>query len=121
MNVDDPTVTDPDLYRVLWENDLVRVLEYRDAPGARTHPHDHPNSVMVTLTSFDRRLTTGGRTVDVTLDAGAAVWLAAQRHTGENVGTTPTHSVLVELKGAAAGSSGTDALGPSSIPMTHPA
>lgn len=112
MTSDDPTVTDPDLYRVLWENDAVRVLEYRDAPGARTHPHDHPDSVMVTLTSFDRRLTSGGETADVTLPAGAAVWLSAQNHSGENTGTTPTHTILVELKNPTASPRGARSLGP---------
>ena len=34
----DPTVTDPDKYRVVFENERVRVLEYRDDPGARTSP-----------------------------------------------------------------------------------
>jgi len=36
---DDPVITDPELYRVIFENDRVRVLDYRDAPGARTAPH----------------------------------------------------------------------------------
>ena len=36
MSSDDPTVTDPDLYRVIFENDRVRVLEYRDRPAAGT-------------------------------------------------------------------------------------
>jgi beta-alanine degradation protein BauB len=52
----DPTVTDPDKYAVLFENDRVPVLEYRDEPGARTSSHDHPGSVMVTLSGFERRL-----------------------------------------------------------------
>jgi quercetin dioxygenase-like cupin family protein len=52
----DPTISDPDKYRVVFENERVRVLEYRDAPGARTSPHDHPDSVMVTLSGFERRL-----------------------------------------------------------------
>jgi hypothetical protein len=29
----DPTVTDPDKYRVVFENEAVRVLEYRDDPA----------------------------------------------------------------------------------------
>jgi beta-alanine degradation protein BauB len=55
----DPTHTDPDKYRVVFENERVRVLEYRDEPGARTSPHDHPDSVMVTLSAFRRRLVRG--------------------------------------------------------------
>jgi beta-alanine degradation protein BauB len=51
----DPTSTDPTLYRVVFENDRVRVLEYRDRPGDRTHPHGHPDSLMLTLSSFSRQ------------------------------------------------------------------
>ena len=50
----DPTETNPDLYRVVFENERVRVLEYQDVPGDRTTPHVHPDSVMVTLSDFDR-------------------------------------------------------------------
>ena len=53
----DPTETNPDLYKVVFENERVRVLEYQDVPGDRTTPHGHPDSVMVTLSDFDRRLT----------------------------------------------------------------
>jgi len=94
----DPVITNPDFYRVLFENDRVRVLEYQDAPGDHTRPHRHPDSVMYTLTSFSRRLTTNGRQVDVDLPAGQVRWLAAQEHSGENTGATVTHSLFIELK-----------------------
>ncbi|MCZ2825937.1 MULTISPECIES: cupin domain-containing protein [unclassified Modestobacter] len=94
----DPISSNPDSYRVVFENARVRVLEYEDAPGHRTTPHRHPDSVMITLSSFRRRLSTGGREVDVELPAGAARWLPAQEHAGENIGATPTHTVFVELK-----------------------
>lgn len=95
----DPTVTDSDKYRVVFENDRVRVLEYRDEPGQRTSPHDHPDSVMVTLSGFDRRLVDdGGESRDVTLAPGEVRWLDAQTHSGENTGETPTHVMFVELK-----------------------
>jgi beta-alanine degradation protein BauB len=94
----DPTVTDPDAYRVVFENERVRVLEYTDEPGYRTRPHQHPDSVMITVSSFSRRLYGGGREVDVELAAGTARWVSAQEHAGENTGSTPTHSFFVELK-----------------------
>lgn len=109
---DDPTTTNPDHYRVLWENELVRVLEYTDTPGVQTTPHCHPNSVMVTLSSFDRRLTSGDRELDVSLPAGKAVWLPAQRHSGHNIGSTPTRTIFVELKGDAGGQQSETAVGP---------
>jgi len=106
----DPTTTNPGLYRTLWENDDVRVLEYRDEPGQQTTPHEHPNTVMITLTGFDRRLSSGEVTRDVTLAAGSAAWLPAQSHSGKNIGETPTHTILVELKRSV--ESRTEGIGP---------
>lgn len=111
VNVD-PVGSNPDHYRVMWENEFVRVLEYTDVPGTRTTPHEHPNSVMVTLSGFRRRLTIGDRSFETELDAGQAIWLAAQRHAGENIGETPTHTLFIELKGPAAGTADGSALGP---------
>ncbi len=96
---DDPTRTDPDKYKVIFENDRVRVLEYRDEPGQSTSPHRHPDSVMYTLSSFERKLVAeDGRSREVTLEAGEVRWLDAQIHSGENVGSAPTHVLFVELK-----------------------
>ncbi len=41
-NAADPSKTDGDKYKVRFENDRVRVLEYTDKPGEKTHQHDHP-------------------------------------------------------------------------------
>jgi quercetin dioxygenase-like cupin family protein len=97
----DPAVTDGDKYQVLLENEHVRVLRYRDQPGARTHLHDHPCFVMYALGPFRRQLTLpdGGKRVRE-LKAGEVAWMPAQSHIGENVGTTATDALLVELKGA---------------------
>jgi len=111
----DPTETDPDKYKVVFENERVRVLEYRDKPGDRTSPHQHPDSVMYTLATFERRLIHGDQERDVQLQAGRVVWVAAQEHQGENIGTTDSHSIFIELKeppGASAEQSTTQ-LGPS--------
>ena len=113
MTGHDPTVTDPGLYKVLFENERVRVLEYRDRPGDHTHPHGHPDSVMVTLSSFQRRVASNGRRVDVVLPAGEARWLGAQEHVGENIGSTGTHCIFVELKENGASSTSDGPLGPS--------
>ena len=104
----DPVRTNPDLYRVILENDRVRVLEYLDNPGDHTTPHSHPDSVMLTLSSFRRRLQSGDHEVEVDLPLHEARWLDAQEHAGLNVGTTPTHTIFVELKE------------PKPDPATHP-
>jgi hypothetical protein len=94
----DPAVTNPQHYKVVFENDRVRVLEYTDNPGDRTTPHAHPDSVMHTLSSFRRRLHAGGLHRDVEMPAGVTGWLPAQEHAGENIGDSPTHVLFVELK-----------------------
>jgi beta-alanine degradation protein BauB len=99
----DPVVTNPDLYEVVFENERVRVLEYTDAPGDATTDHRHPDSVMVTLSGFRRRLVSGDRQREVEIPAGTASWLPAQEHRGVNVGDTPTHTIFVELKEPAPG------------------
>jgi hypothetical protein len=90
--------TNPSLYRVVMENDRVRILEYRDRPGDRTIEHSHPDSVMVTMSAFRRRLEAGGGSREVDMAAGEVRWLDAQAHIGENVGESETHVFFVELK-----------------------
>ncbi len=95
----DPTVTDPDKYTVIFENDRVRVLEYRDNPGDRTSLHEHPDAVMFPLSSFRRRFhSSNGPGPEATIQPGELRWLDAQTHAGENIGDTETHCIFVELK-----------------------
>lgn len=108
----DPVETNPNHYRVVFENDRVRVLQYSDVPGDRTTPHSHPDSVMVTLSSFRRRLVHGERQTDVSLDAGQVRWLDAQDHLGENIGETETHVMFVEFKEPPASPNEETVLGP---------
>jgi quercetin dioxygenase-like cupin family protein len=110
----DPVATNPAHYKVVFENDRVRVLEYTDEPGDQTTPHAHPDSVMYTLSSFRRRLVSGDAEREVSMEAGTTGWLPAQLHHGVNIGDTPTHVVFVELKDASghAAPGGAAALGP---------
>jgi beta-alanine degradation protein BauB len=99
----DPVSSNPDHYKIVFENDRVRVLEYTDSPGDRTTPHAHPDSVMYTLSDFRRRLVSSEGEREVEMPAGLTGWLPAQEHYGENIGETPTHVIFVELKEQAPG------------------
>lgn len=95
----DPVATNPNHYKVVFENERVRVLEYVDRPGHKTTLHEHPDSVMYTLSTFQRRLyAADGQTRDVDIAAGTTGWLPAQQHAGHNIGATDTHVIFVELK-----------------------
>ncbi len=95
----DPAATDPDKYRVLLDNERVRVLAYSDAPGAKTQLHRHPAFVVVALAPFKRRLTLAdGRVLAREFQAGDVLFSGGEEHIGENVGDTPTRIVMVELK-----------------------
>jgi quercetin dioxygenase-like cupin family protein len=95
----DPVATDGDKYKLVLENERVRVLEYRDSPGQRTSPHYHPDYVLCSLNAFKRKLTlSGGRTVTIEVQPGQVTWGKAQSHIGENIGETETHVLIIELK-----------------------
>ncbi len=98
-DVANATTTDPDKYHVVMENERVRVLRYHDVPGARTLQHRHPDSVLYALSSFRRRLHfPDGTSRDREFGAGDVMRVPAQTHVGENIGTTDTEVLLIELK-----------------------
>jgi beta-alanine degradation protein BauB len=95
----DPTQTDGDKYKLKYENAKVRVLEYRDQPGEKTHLHYHPAFVLVALSPFKRRITLpDGKVLTREFKAGDIMSSDAQTHIGENIGDTPTHVMMVETK-----------------------
>src|ERR671925_1165871 len=75
----DPAKTDSDKYKVVLENERVRILEYRDKPGEKTTMHAHPDFVVVTQSAFRRRLTLpGGKTLVREFKSGEVLWTDAQ-------------------------------------------
>lgn len=95
----DAVHTDPDKYKPLLENECVRVLEYNDRPGEKTHQHRHPGFVLYALSGFERTLTLpGGKVLRRKFKPGDVLWSDEQTHIGENAGDTPTRVIIVELK-----------------------
>ena len=95
----DPVQTDGDKYSVILENEHVRVLRYQDTPGAKTHPHYHRAFVLYALSPFRRRISfADGSVRERDFKTGDVIWMPAQIHTGENIGTTGTNVVIVEAK-----------------------
>ena len=99
MRAQDAVKTDPKHYKVVFENDTVRVLRISYGPHEKSIMHEHPNSVAVLLTDESARFTTpDGNTVELTGKAGDAVWAPAGKHLPENLADKVFELILVELK-----------------------
>ena len=97
--IPDPTITDPDKYRVILENEKVRVFDYVDKPGEKTKLHHHRPFILYALSAFKRKLIfENGESVEKEFKGGEVLWNNEQSHIGENIGETNTHVLIVELK-----------------------
>ena len=101
----DPVVVSPDMYKVLLENQHVRVVEYEIPPGQKDNWHTHPAKVSYIVAGGSLRITPEqGESFIVEEKTGSTTWFeAVGKHFGENVGQTPVRIVFVEIKGAESG------------------
>ena len=91
----------PDLYKVLFENEHVRVVEYRIEPGVQEDWHTHPAKVAYVVEPGTLEITTpDGNSFVAEEERGSTRWLGrVGRHYGKNVGESAIHIVFVEVKG----------------------
>ena len=95
----DAVTVAPDHYKVVEENDKVRILEFHGGPGTKTEMHSHPNIVAVALSDASVRFTVpGGQSMELELKAGMAMYQDASDHATEILGTADSHVILIELK-----------------------
>ena len=95
----DPVNVAPEQYKVLLENDRVRVLEYTVKPGGKSPMHSHPAYILYSFTDSKGKATTSdGKTTEMDIKADEAVWHEAETHAVEIVGTTEAHGLIIELK-----------------------
>jgi beta-alanine degradation protein BauB len=97
----DPLPLYPENYKVLVENERVRVLDFRLREGATETSHSHPAHVVYVVAPFKVRFTfPDGRTGIREAKAGDVLFSEAVTHATENIGGTNAHGILVELKTA---------------------
>jgi len=89
----------PESYKVLLENDRVRVLEFRNKPGKKSAMHTHPAYIVYTLTAGKIKVTLpDGKTIDRESSANEVFFNEGEAHTIEALGSTESHGLLIELK-----------------------
>jgi hypothetical protein len=98
----DAVTSDPRSFRVVLENERVRVLEYKSGPGfgvCGQGMHYHPERVTVALTDAKVKLTNPqGRTVVRDIPSGHVFFAPAETHSTENIGGAGTRIYMIELK-----------------------
>lgn len=95
----DPASVDPKHYTVDSENDDVRVLRIRYAPGDKSVMHGHPKSVVVFLTDCKGRFNyPDGKSEDIEVKAGQTMFTEATEHLPENTSGQPFEVLQIELK-----------------------
>ena len=97
----DPVVVSSSKYKVLLENEFIRVVEYQVNPGEKDNWHTHPAKVSYVVNGGSLKITTEeGKSFVVEEEANSARWFGAVgKHYGENVGLTAVRIVFVEIKG----------------------
>ena len=98
----DAVTADPRSFRVVLENERVRVLEYKSGPGFSVCGqglHYHPERVTVTLTDAKVKVTNAeGKSVVREFPSGQVFFAPAETHSTENVGGSGTRIYIIELK-----------------------
>ncbi len=94
----DPVVAASNVYKLLFENDRVRVLEAVFKPGAVAKMHHHPDHVVYALKAGKGKMTTEGKTEAGEIKAGSVFFFKAQDHEFQNIGNTTYDAIVVELK-----------------------
>jgi hypothetical protein len=96
------TTANPRSYRVVLENERVRVIEYKSRPGLGVcgeGMHSHPAHLAIALTPAKVKVTQDGKTSYGEVPAGEVLFYDAEVHAAENVGGAGTRFYLVEMKG----------------------
>jgi quercetin dioxygenase-like cupin family protein len=95
----DPVKLDPKHYKVVINNDQVRVLRAKYGPHEKSVMHEHPASVAVFMSDGHVKFTLpDGTSQDVNAKAHFVTWADAGKHLPENVGDTPLEVIVIELK-----------------------
>ena len=100
----DAVQSQPQNYRVAFENDKLRVLEYNGRPGMGVcgdGMHSHPAHLTVLLSTGKVRIKTPDGKVEGHSDpVGAVFWSEAATHEVENISGSNIRSLIIELKSA---------------------
>ena len=89
----------PNNYKTVFENERLRLLEYRGGHGDKTEMHGHPDVLAYAMTGGKFKFTfANGQSFEAELNAGEAMFSEDQDHSTVNTGSAEARIMLVELK-----------------------
>lgn len=94
----DPLIIASNVYTFVNENDEMRVLRVTFQPGDTARMHHHPQHMAYVLKGGKLKMTSEGKSQELDLEQGKAVFLDKQNHEATNVGNTVIDLLVVELK-----------------------
>jgi quercetin dioxygenase-like cupin family protein len=84
---------------VVLDNDRVRVVSVVIKPGEKLEMHSHAAHIVYALTSGKTKYAfSDGKTEEREVKAGQAVWSDGVTHSAENIATTESRALVIELK-----------------------
>ncbi len=91
---------DPETQKVVFENDLVRVLDIRVPPGVFEPKHSHPRGVTIALSDYDNETKSipDGKVNRGHTKFAEVKFVEPVTHEARNTGTVLQHVIRIELK-----------------------
>ena len=99
MTYIDPVEVSPANYKVLLENDQVRVLQMNLRAGEMDEVHSHPSETVYFIKGSKVKIhLSDGGVAEADIPDGHVMWNEAWTHQVENVGTSDILAIIVESK-----------------------
>lgn len=99
----DAVSVDPDVHKVILENEFFRVFDARASKGTKSPLHTHPPMVLVSLGKTRFRMTLAdGKTSIFDLNPGQVMWVEGAHHSWELL-AGELHAIGIEIKSAKEG------------------
>jgi beta-alanine degradation protein BauB len=95
----DPVKADPQHFKVMLENEQVRVLQGHYGPHEKSAMHEVAGGVVVFVTGQHAKITfADGKVRENNAKPGEVRWTAVGKHQVENLSDRPFTIIVVELK-----------------------
>lgn len=107
----DPAKVSPETYKLVLENETVRIFRVTGPAGNKVAMHSHPDHLAIPLSPAKVQFTAkGGKPETLDMTSESASYVPAGAHESSNVGSTPLDAIVIELKAPA---------GTASIPVSR--